>query len=36
MKQTKLLFLLLQALPVLLLLAIPTQSMAQGQDANHK
>ena len=36
MKQTKLLFLLLQALPVLLLLAMPTQSMAQGQDANHK
>ena len=36
MKQTKRLFLLLQALPVLLLLAMPMQSMAQGQDANHK
>lgn len=36
MKQTKRLFLLLQALPVLLLLAMPTQSMAQGQDENHK
>lgn len=36
MKQTKRLLLLLQALPVLLLLAMPTQSMAQGQDANHK
>lgn len=35
MKQTKFLLLLLQSLSVFLFLAIPIQSMAQGQDAKH-
>ena len=35
MKQTKFLLLLLQSLSVFLFLAIPIQSIAQGQDAKH-